>query len=407
VVGVILFSSQAPTPPVATPPVTTPVKTPVSAPVKPPTTPVSFPTVPTQGGVSSGAVTNISGGPASSSGIGTSAGTGGRCSNTGGASSSCTPRAGERAVVIACPSRTGIECAGPQGGSVVADNITGTASISSYLGSGCTIQIDIFTIGSAITDTSALRDFLVFQKDSCGETTPPVTPPPTPICGTNCTTDANCQTGDVCSATGKCVLAACKTNPSLCIASLCALSTAPKQCGGSCTTSADCTTGNTCGSNGLCTATVCTDANSGVTCSGGCPVTTTGKCGDSCANDTACPNNHTCSQGKCVADFCLPNKCNDGCQLPATALISDEADRLLHGLVALILGFLALRTNFHSKLFFTLGGRYLTAGLFESEAEKLAQEEAEDQVQQRKQKIRSAQKIRDNFEKSILDPERP
>lgn len=426
-----------------------------SNPVIPPPTETPPPVTPTDGEVAGGVITNICGGPNNPSGIGSANGTGcggdgnADCINTGSASSGCTPDANEYIYVVACDGKTGIECSGAQGGRTIADNIKTGVKISDYLSQGCTIQIDVFADGVRPGGTDPV-DFIVFQKNQC-ETTPP--PPPTEAkCGESCTKNADCtDTNNRCGDNGKCVLKECKDDPSKCEANLCQLKPVTVACGGVCSTTSDCATGNSCSAGkcvldvcatdpSKCTADLCTldtpapQCGDACTSTSDCPTdhscnTTSGKCeltacvngdncdptmctvvpdevkkcGESCSTNAECPNNHTCSNGQCVLNSCLPDKCTDGCSLPATAIISDSADRLILGILAMMLGLLAWRTNFHVQLFYGLGGRHITANFSDEERSQLEAEIIEQRYQQKLRQNKNRRQSTKSFEESLLE----
>jgi hypothetical protein len=119
------------------------------------------------------------------------------------------------------------------------------------------------------------------------------------------------------------------------------------QCGNTCGGSNTCEPGTTC-TGGKCVMNGCTTA----TCTNNC----TPLCGGPCDPDSgiACPTGHSCdpTSNRCVIDLCLGNsQCtNNGCFLPATAVISDKADPILFGFLMILIGVFAYKFNLFGRM---------------------------------------------------------
>jgi hypothetical protein len=430
----------APTPAPAPAPAPVPVQPPTQAPAPTPTPPAeppppaTPPTVDTGGDIDSGVITNICGitGGGDVNGIGEDAvGTCGRCENLDGTDALCEPQAGESVTVTVCDDQTGLNCTVEDGGTVVDEDVTGLVYTSDYLDDGCTIQLSVFeqggtTPGAATSDAATDPiDFVVFQKDDCdgsgddGGDIPPADA--TVQCGDACIEDSDCATGDVCSANGICIIEECSGDPALCQeGDLCTLiddSTGDDpgddpgddgvdMCGMECTENSECGTGNSCVDE-VCVADVCTGDNADAAgCVDGCvPIDDsdeTAQCGDPCSTNSDCPNEHYCSaDGTCAAVFCKDGACEDGCQLPNTDLINDEVDRILFGVIILLIGAIIVRTNAHVDLFYAMGGRNITALFSDTERETLEREMARYEQQRKRKLINKAKSDRESFEENI------
>lgn len=102
------------------------------------------------------------------------------------------------------------------------------------------------------TTTPTATPTVTATPTSTPTATPTVTP--TNFCGGTCTGDSSCQPGHICSpTTGRCVLAGCQNNPSLCSPNGCA-----PLCGGPCTSDSMCPEGNSCNEvAGVCQLSIC------------------------------------------------------------------------------------------------------------------------------------------------------
>ncbi len=96
----------------------------------------------------------------------------------------------------------------------------------------------------------------------------------------------------------------------------------------------------------------------GTTCQDDCTCLSDAGCGEGCTEDTDCPDNHTCVDGVCTLNVCLePGACDGPCDpifypdLPETALISDTADKVLFGVLMVLLAVIAVRFDVQNKLF--------------------------------------------------------
>lgn len=178
------------------------------------------------------------------------------------------------------------------------------------------------------------------RRNNDSQCSTPVPPPPaTPkVCGDNCTATSQCPTGNSCTG-GKCVRNGC--TPETCTNGCVPITAEPPVCGDACTSDAQCPTGNTC-TNGLCTLAGCTPE----TCTAGC----TPICGGPCTpGSTVCPNGMSCdpTSNRCSLTSCVGNNActNNGCTLPLpeTAVISDNADPIIFGILFIILGLFSIR----------------------------------------------------------------
>ena len=206
-------------------------------------------------------------------------------------------------------------------------------------------QIDQVCIGGD-RNRQLCGDFTIFDS-TCGTTNPPPPPPPQPsvsACGGSCTDDNDCTSGHVCDGS-TCKLPTC-TTPGNCSDDACE----PVACGDG---NAD--AGEECGETGL-------SCGNGETCIVESCICQTTSCGDDCSNSAECPNDHTCSNGTCTLDACIdnPSSCSeDGCtHIPVTALISDDVDRVLIALVAVILGAAVFFTRIIDRTAFSIGGMF-------------------------------------------------
>ncbi len=418
VVVIISLSSQPSLPPAITTPSTT--QTPTTPTIPADQTDTSSDsetdqdTVPTQGGVSDGVITNICGGSSDEEGIGTASGTCGRCVNLEGTDGYCEVETGEEIRVYGCDKKTGVRCSEKEKARTLDKGIEEKTYVSDYSDQACTIQIEVID-PTATTEADEIVDFIVFQNDECEESdtsddSSTVQDAGTQSqCGDICIDDTDCPQDNICDNTGVCVLESCFEDPNKCVENdFCTLIELPGPitedivpCGGACQVDQDCAAAHVC-INGKCTANECLTA-SAVGCVEGCPVT---KCGDPCQVLTDCPVDHSCLQGKCVANFCIGEagkmKCEDGCSLPKTALISDEADLVLFAIIIIIAGIFIYKTNFHVELFYALGGRYITAEFSDNEKDKLDKEIEKINKIRKKQKLEESKKTRESFEKSVL-----
>ena len=164
-------------------------------------------------------------------------------------------------------------------------------------------------------------------SDSCSNNPPPPPPPPPgPLasCGESCGSTSDCQSSFVCDS-GICKLPVCLT-PGACSDGACI----PVNCGdGKIDAGEECgEPGLSCGVGEVCVTNSCVCVNN--------------QCGNSCNSDNECPTGHSCAFGRCRLDICIsdPSSCSvDGCaHIPQTALISDEVDRVLLALAALVIG---------------------------------------------------------------------
>jgi|GEM_PF-5231600 len=247
------------------------------------------------------------------------------------------------------------------------------------------------TLRASISPTSSTRPV---SLPITGSNTPLASGTPSNLvkaCGNSCVSAVDCPSTNTCqdiSGQGKrCVLTTCATNPSACETTLCTLK-------GTATSTP--------------TPTV-RPVSAAVTAS---PAATAmaAQCGKTCVAHVDCGSGLICSNNKCIPESCIGGKCADPCKLPNTAIISDDADRALLGLFVLFLGFILWRTNLHTRLFFALGGRYLTAEFSDSEKEKLefevmmAERKAAKETEAlRKKERQELGKNRDKFESAILD----
>jgi hypothetical protein len=175
---------------------------------------------------------------------------------------------------------------------------------------------------------------------SDGTSTPPPTNPPVSVsCGETCTNDNNCPDNHQC-VDDTCVFNICVDDPELCDSDGCT----PLLCG-----NGEMDEGEECGEPGLTCA-------QGQTCNTSQCICQTNECGDPCDSDINCPVGHVCSENTCILQECLvEGACfADQCTIaPVTAIISDEADRILFGIVLIVAGFLAIRLGmFESALNF-------------------------------------------------------
>lgn len=112
------------------------------------------------------------------------------------------------------------------------------------------------TVTTTPTQTVTTTPTQTTTPTSTPTATPTATPTVTPtnFCGGICNGGVSCQPGHICSpTTGRCVLAGCQNNPSLCSPNGCA-----PLCGGPCTSDGMCPEGNSCNeSAGVCQLTIC------------------------------------------------------------------------------------------------------------------------------------------------------
>ncbi len=80
-------------------------------------------------------------------------------------------------------------------------------------------------------------------------------------------------------------------------------------------------------------------------------------CGEECSPTGQCPEGHACSEGVCILEECVGNICdNSGCgpvsyieDLPSTALINDQADKILLGILVILIAVLAVKLDVQVK----------------------------------------------------------
>ncbi len=185
-------------------------------------------------------------------------------------------------------------------------------------------------------------------------TTPPALTPPSAVaakCGDFCRTISDCPLGNTCSTTGQCVLTQCSASPGSCQASGCSL-------------------------------------NPNVA---GVPP----------ARVTATPG--ASIPPAAIAGGNIPTSSPiSGGELPSTALISDDADRLLLGLLVIAGGLFVYLTNGHIKLFYALGGRYITAEFSDAEKQQLELEISETTQKQRQKKLNHLRAHSKDYEQKYL-----
>jgi len=186
-------------------------------------------------------------------------------------------------------------------------------------------------------------------------TTPPALTPPSAVaakCGDFCRTISDCPLGNTCSTTGQCVLTQCSASPGSCQASGCSL-------------------------------------NPNVA---GVPP----------ARVTATPG--ASIPPAAIAGGNIPTSSPiSGGELPSTALISDDADRLLLGLLVIAGGLFVYLTNGHIKLFYALGGRYITAEFSDAEKAQLKLDLQATLERERKQRLKTTKATAAEYEHHYLE----
>lgn len=409
----------------------------------------------TAGGVSEGVVTSICGDSSpSASGIGTSQGTCGRCTNLSGTDGSCEPEAGEQVVVIGCDDQTGIECSTASTG-VVIDTSTVEVFLSDYAEEACTVQFSIVDaeIDLEATPTEIPTDYIVYQNDDCSEIpsvgtgsndmgtanmgdtgsdtdassispgsgtgTNGSTGAGGPQCGATCSSNFDCPLDSVCGSSGACELIECAANPSLCMADLCTLMSDASDTG-------DATGGTGTGAGTGAGAGTGTGTGTGTTDNSTAPGTlpvTGGEprtCGQACTATSDCAAGLTCgaATGVCTDSQCVtsgaPN-CQNGCyvppttaptsgdaKLPDTALISEEVDLLILGTLFVFMAALAWRTNSHIDLFYLLGGRQISAFFSDKDRKILEEQRQQQDVIRKRQEIKRNKQDRSKFERELV-----
>jgi hypothetical protein len=325
--------------------------------------------VDTSSDVAEGVITNLCGVDEDEDGIDVDAeGTCGKCENLEGTDGSCEPGTGEFIAVIGCEEKTGVTCEIADG-ELLETDIDTLVYASDFAEDACTIQMNVYEEGTDPEDEDAEPiDYLVFQNDECDTDTPGTGTDAQ--CGDACISDSECPTDNVCSASGTCVIDECNSDPTKCMeGDLCELED--------------------------------TDVGEGTDEEP--EVDGTAQCGDACQATGDCAGDNACEGGKCVASFCVGGNCADGCTLPETALINDDVDRVLLGFVIAIIGILAIKTNFHVKLFYALGGRFITAQFSTEEQDRLNQEVAAYEEYKKEQQLEKSKESREEFEEAFKE----
>ncbi len=395
VVVVVSLLSQPPLPPASDSTATTstsqdlaatPTPTPISTTPTPiPTTetePESYTVEQTAAELTDGFITNVCDGPTDPNGVGEVQGECGICYTTNeGADGYCEIESEYTAIVLACPTQ-GIDCDFTDG-DIVETSVNANVLVSRFAEEGCTVKLAVFTTADFPTDETTEEglknslkniepiDYLVYQNADCSEF----------------------QVNDMADETDATDTA--ETTDETDTANM-------SECGGSCESDLDCAAGLTCDvTTNLCMSPACIDSPNSGNCTGGCLTQVTSKCGDACSTTEDCPVDHSCIEQKCVANFCLPDKCNDGCTLPETAIISDEVDRLLLGVLVLIIGVLVYKTNAHMDLFYLFGGRNITSIWSDEEKEKLMEEKRQSEIIQKRYMAKKSEAQRKEFESKL------
>lgn len=221
---------------------------------------------------------------------------------------------------------------------------------------------------------------------------------PTPVCGGDCTTNAQCPNNHQCQ-TGKCVLNTCATDPSLCQSDRCTL-LPDANCGGTCTSNTQCPNNHTC-SSGRCVLTQCT--TNPAQCSADlCTVLPPTTCGGTCSQTSQCPTNHTCSSGRCILNACMnnPSCTNNGCTLPATALFDDQTDMVLIGLLLVLGGLVIYQLNGYQLAYnFVLRSDAMKFLLLDKENPLRKEAEERSKLKDKNKKRREKEDDREGFER--------
>jgi hypothetical protein len=117
-----------------------------------------------------------------------------------------------------------------------------------------------------------------------------------------------------------------------------------------------------------------------------------------CAAGTVCSNvegTYRCALQTCIDN---PGACADICsfeKLPQTALISDEADRIILAVIMVLMGGLAIRFGMNEKLgdlFWSMGGKYVLSKVHPAYARELKVETKKKVQSKRKQERKKFEK---------------
>ncbi|MFW5702548.1 MAG: hypothetical protein ACOCXP_01125, partial [Candidatus Dojkabacteria bacterium] len=238
-----------------------------------------------------GVIVNICGGDSDRRGIASDElGTCGFCENLEGLDGSCEAGLSELIVVTGCNDERAVECLPNQRGSeVLAEDLTGTVDINEYFDQACVVQLNVYDeTADPASATAEPLDYVTYKNDDCSEFE---------VLDDLSVTDGSADILD---------------DPLL-------------TCGEVCIDSLDCAEGQVCGTEGTCVLeqcaldpSLCLEA-------------------DQCVLISSATGEGEIPEGEEAT----------GEKLPETDLINDEVDRILLGILVLVIGVVAVKTNFH------------------------------------------------------------